>query len=68
MTVPLAVVLISLGIFFYRWPVVVYLSGGLFSISVLYYFHRTRQPWLYYYTLILVNITLAIFTLLGGEI
>ena len=68
MTVPLAVVFATLGIFFYQWPVIVYSLGSLFSIGVLYYFYRTKQPWLYYYTVILVGLVLAIFTLLGGEI
>ena len=68
MTVPLAVVLVSIGIFLYRWPVVPYLVGGLFSLGVLYYFYRTRQSWLYYYTVILVSLILGIAGLLGVQI
>lgn len=68
MTVPSAVVFATLGIFLYRWPVVAYSLGSLISIGVLYYFYRTKQPWLYYYTVILVGLVLAIFSLLGGEI
>lgn len=68
MTVPIAVVLVTVGILLYRWPIIAYLSGSLLSLGVLYYFHRTRQPWIYYYTVISVGIALAIFTLLGGEI
>ncbi len=68
MTVPSAVVLVTLGMFLYRWPVVAYSLGGLFGISVLYYFYRTKQPWLYYYSVILVGFVLAIFGLLGVEI
>lgn len=68
MTVPLAVVYVTIGIFFYRWPIIVYSLGGLFSISILYYFYRTKKPWLYYYTLILVGITMLIVGLLGIEI
>jgi hypothetical protein len=54
--------------FLYRWPVAAYSLGSLFGIGVLYYFYRTKQPWLYYYTVILVGFALAIFSLLGGEI
>jgi hypothetical protein len=68
MTVPLAVVLATLGIFFYRWPLAAYSLGSVFGISVLYYLYRTKQPWLYYYTVVLVGLTMAIFTLSGGEI
>ncbi len=68
MTVPLAVFFATIGIFLYHWPVVPYLVGGLFTIGVLFYFYRTKQPWLYYYTLILVALSLMIFALLGGEI
>ena len=68
MTVPLAVVLVTMGMFLYRWPIIIYLLGSLFVIAVLYYFHRSKQHWLYYYTVILVGFVLAIFTLSGGEI
>jgi hypothetical protein len=68
MTVPLSVVFVTLGMFLYRWPVVVYSIGSLFGVSVLYYFYRTKRPWLYYYTVILVGLVLAIFSFLGGEI
>ena len=68
LTVPLAVILVSIGIFLYTWPVALYLVSGLFTIGVLFYLYRTKQPWLYYYTILLVAITLMIFRLLGGEI
>lgn len=68
MTVPLAVVFATLGIFLGRWPVAAYSLGSLLSIGVLYYFYRTKQPWLYYYTLILVGLTFTIIGLFGVEI
>jgi len=68
MMVPLAVVFVTLGMFLYQWPIAAYSAGILFGIGVLYYFYRTKQPWLYYYTVILVGLTLAVFSLLGGEI
>lgn len=68
MTVPTAVALATIGIFLYRWPVVAFSMGGLFSVGVLYSFYRTKQPWIYYYTVILVATTLAIMTFVGVEI
>ena len=68
LTVPTAVVLATLGIFFYQWPVVPFVLGFLSVAAVLFYFYRTKQPWLYCFSVILVSLVLAIFTLLGGEI
>lgn len=68
MTVPSAVVFVTLGMFLYRWPVAAYSIGSLCGIGILFYFYRTKQPWLYYYSVILVALALAIFSLSGGEI
>lgn len=68
MTVPVAVVLATVGIFLYPWQAISYSVGSLLCIGALYYFYRTKQPWLYYYAVILVGLTMGIFTLLGGEI
>jgi hypothetical protein len=68
MTVPLAVVFVTIGIFLYRWPIAVFSLSGLFGAGVLYYLYRAKQPWIYYYTVILVGLVLAIFSLAGGEI
>lgn len=68
MTVPLAVIYVTIGMFFYQWLIIVYSLGGLFSIGVLYYFYCTKKPWLYYYTLILVGLAMLLVGLLGIEI
>lgn len=68
MTVPVAVVLATIGMFLYRWSMVSYSLGTLVCGGALYYFYRTKKSWLYYYAVILVGLALAIFTLLGGEI
>jgi len=68
MTVPTAVVLVTIGILLYSLPVVPYIVGAILTVGVLFYFYRTKEPWLYYYSVILVAITLMIFTLMGGEI
>ena len=68
MTVPTAVALVTIGILLYSFPIVPYIVGATLTLGVLYYFYRTNKPWLYYYSVILVAITLMIFTLMGGEI
>ncbi len=68
LSVPLAVIFVSLGIFFYRTPLVSYLLGVLTTLGFLYYFYRTKKPWLYFYALILVSLVIATFSLMGGEI
>lgn len=68
LTVPLAVVLATIGIFLSNWPIAVYSLGGLVMIGVLYYCYRAKLSWLYYYAVILIGATLAIMTLTGVEI
>lgn len=68
MTVPLAVVFVTIEIFLYRWPMAVFSLSGLFGAGILYYLYRAKQLWIYYYTVILVGIVLTVFSLAGGEI
>jgi hypothetical protein len=68
MTVPAAVVLVTTGMFLNHWPIAVYSLGGILTAGTLYFFYRTKQPWLYHYAVILVALAMAIFTLTGGEI
>jgi len=67
-TVPLATVYVTFGIFFYKFPVIVYSLAGLFFISIYYYLIKTKKSWLYYYTLILVSFAMLLVGLLGVEI
>ncbi len=68
MNVPLAVVFMTIGMFFYPWPLVTFLIGGLFFISVLYYLYRTKQPWLYYFSLIFIGVLMLLVVITGVEI
>jgi len=68
MTVPLAVVFATIGMFLYSWTWAVYLIGILFFAGVFYYLCRTKQPWIYYYTLILISFLMFLVALLGVEI
>ena len=68
MTVPLAVVYATIAILFYPLQIISYLLGSIFGLLVLFYLYRTKQPWLYYYTLILVSLAMLMVGLLGVEI
>ncbi len=68
MTVPVVVVLATFGIFLYHWPLIAISVGSLLTVGTLYYFHRTKQSWLYYFSVIIVPLVLLIMTLAGGEI
>ena len=68
MTVPAAVVLVTVGMFLYRWPAASYSLGTLITIGTLYYFYRAKLSWLYYFAVILVGITLALMGILGVDI
>ncbi len=68
LTVPLAVVFVTIGMFLYRWPIASYSLGILFGAGVLYYLYRTKQPWIYYFTLIFISFLMLIVALLGIEI
>jgi hypothetical protein len=68
LTVPTAVILATIGICFNQWPILVYVIGTLICAGTLYYFYRTKQPWIYYYAVILVALTMSIYTLTGGDI
>lgn len=68
MPIPTAIVLVGIGVSFYRWPVVGLSLSALLVLATLYYFHRTKQPWTYYFAVILVAIALLIMSILGIDI
>jgi hypothetical protein len=68
LTVPTASVLAIIGIALNAWPVLMYAIGGVITLAVLAYFYITKKPWLYFYSMILVALTLMVYTLTGGEI
>jgi hypothetical protein len=68
LSVPVATVLVTIGMFLSQFPLVLYPLGFILCAATLYLFFRTNQPWLYYFTVILFSIVLAVFTLMGGEI
>jgi len=68
LTVPWAVALATLGILLHQKPIILAVIGLMLTISILVYLYRTKQPWIYYYSVILVAVVLSVFTLMGGEI
>lgn len=68
LTVPTAVVFVTIGMFLYLWPVISNSLGILIGLTTLYYFKRSKQPWLYYFSVILVGLALVIMNLTGAEI
>ncbi len=68
MTVPLAVVYVTIGLLLYEMPVFLYIICGLTTAGLLYYFIRYKKSWLFSYTVILVTVALLIMTLTGVEI
>lgn len=68
LTVPTAVVLVTIGILLFHWPIAVYSISGLLVAGALCYLYRTKKPWLYWYAVILVSLALAIMSLTGAEI
>ena len=68
LSVPIAVALVTVGMFLNQNPVIAFLLSALICIGVLYYFYHTKKPWLYSYAVGLTAISLAIFSLLGGQI
>lgn len=68
LTLPLAIIYVSLGIFLYNQPIIMYFIAGVVTLSILYYFYIKKKSWLYFYSVTLIATALLIFTLLGGEI
>lgn len=66
--VPVATALVTLGIYFYETPVLVYLSGGLVCAGVLLWLIRKKWHWLYMYSVMLVAAALTLMGILGVDI
>jgi hypothetical protein len=68
MTVPIAVVLATIGILLHRNPLLALLTGVIFCIGVLFYLYRNKRHWLYTYALILVSLAMLLMMLFGVDI
>lgn len=68
MTVPSAIILIAVGIVLFQWSLAVYIVSVALIALVLFYFYKTKQPWLYWFAVIVVAIALLIMNLTGTDI
>lgn len=68
LTVPVAVTLATAGMLLYNWPVLTYVTGAFVTGGILFYLFRNRLHWYYYYTTLLVALTLLVFSLSGADI
>jgi len=68
LTVPTAVVLATIGIFFYQWQLLPFVLGGIAVLGTLYFFYKKRLPWVYWFAVIIVALALLVMTLTGQEI
>lgn len=68
LVVPMATVLLTIGIFTYQWPALSISLGVVFTISVLWDLYRTKQPWIYYYSVIAMALIMLMVVIFGVEI
>lgn len=68
LTVPSAVVFVTVGIFLNRWPIIEYPIEGIIGFGIFYYLYTRKKPWLYYYSIALIGITLLIMAILKVDI
>lgn len=66
--VPTAVILITEGIFLYRWPAVEYIICPLTYGIIIFYLYKTRKSWIYYYSVSWVALALLVMAITGVEI
>lgn len=66
--IPTAVVLVTMGILLYQWPIIMYSTGTALTLLSLFIINRTRQSWHYYYAVIIVAATLLAGALKGVQI
>lgn len=68
MTMPLAVILAVVGIYFYAMPVLVYVIGAMIIAAILFYLHKKKRSWLYYFATVYVAVVMLYVELSGMQI
>ncbi|MCL4364635.1 hypothetical protein M1328_05360 [Patescibacteria group bacterium] len=68
LTLPLSVIYTTINIFFFRWPIVVYLAEAYFFFGFLYVFKRLKLSWLYFYTLYFFSLLILILNMMRWQI
>lgn len=68
LTVPLAVIYVTIGIVTYPHPALAYTLGVLFSGLALYAIYRTTQHWIYFFAWGYISLMMLIGAITGTEI
>ena len=68
LVVPVAVTLVTVGLLLNTLPILSYLICALLTVATIVYLYLTRRSWLYYFSVIVVAVSLLAFSLAGGEI
>lgn len=66
--VPVAVVMVFMGIWTYHWPILSYLFGTIITMGIITYLYLNKQPWPYYLSVLFVSISLLVMVILGVDI
>jgi hypothetical protein len=66
--VPVAVILVTEGIFLYHWSAVVYIVGALTYGIIILYLYKTKKSWYFYYSVSWITLALLIIGILGVDI
>lgn len=66
--VPLATLLVVMGIFFYEAPVLAYTLGAVICLSLLGWLYLKKSNWLYMYAVVVVGVAILLMNLFGVEI
>lgn len=66
--VPVAVILVLDGVLLYRTPVLAYIIGTVITVGILTVFYFKKLPWLYWFAVIIVALSLVIMGLTGTDI
>lgn len=68
LTLPLSVIYTTINIFFFRWPIAVYLAEAYFFFGFLYVFKRLKLSWLYFYTLYFFSLLILVLNMMRWQI
>jgi hypothetical protein len=66
--VPLATTFVTIGIFFYQTPPLVYVISIISGLLIFYYLYKTKKSWLYYFSLFFICILMLLVQILKIEI
>lgn len=66
--VPTAVILVTVGMFLYHWPIIEYVVSMLILGIIIFYLYKTKKSWIFYYAVTWVALGLLVMSILGMDI